>query len=75
MNGIYATSLGIVAYVVVGAITAHDVYAQGAPITRQMQDTQRAAQKKARESHKASQPQANKDDQKAPAPAPASAAQ
>jgi hypothetical protein len=73
MNGIYAAALGIAVCIAMWSLSDHDVRAQGAPITRQMQDTQRAAQTKARETQSPSHKKSKK--QSASSPMAASAAQ
>jgi hypothetical protein len=72
MNRIYAAGLGIAACIAMASFTEHDARAQ-APITRQMQDTQRAAQTKARETQTPSHKKSKK--QGASSPMAASAAQ
>ena len=74
MNRFYAASSCVAACIALCSVSAHEAFAQaGPPVTRQMQDTQRAAQKKAREAHSA--PHTQKKEKSDKSPMPASAAQ
>ncbi|HTJ93700.1 MAG TPA: hypothetical protein VL424_11420 [Pararobbsia sp.] len=61
-------ALAIIACEVVSLMPAAAAFAQGAPITRQMQDTQRKAQQKAREAK--TNPDQNTDNTHASNPDP-----
>ncbi|MGA7776247.1 MAG: hypothetical protein WCA85_00800 [Paraburkholderia sp.] len=70
MNAYYVAARAIAACVVVGSISPIDVYAQtGAAATKQMQDTQRAAHKKARDAKSTTPDHAKKKSENASAPA------
>jgi hypothetical protein len=74
MNGFYVAAPAIAACIVMYSISPTSVRAQtGAAATKQMQDTQRAAQKKAREAKSDKHDQMKKENEAPPTPpAPAS---
>jgi hypothetical protein len=72
MNGLRVAMPVVAICVVSGAMLVGEAVAQaGPPITRQMQDTQRAAQKKALKSKSSAHDQSKKEDKTLPASAPA----
>ncbi|HEY3599323.1 MAG TPA: hypothetical protein VGL08_17645 [Paraburkholderia sp.] len=76
MNGFYFAAPAISACIIMCCMSPIDVSAQtGAAAMKQMQDTQRAAQKKARKAKSDTSDQMKKENETPPAPAPASGAQ
>lgn len=70
MNSYYAAAGAIAACVVVSSISPIELYAQtGAAATKQMQDTQRAAHKKARDTKSTTPDHAKKKNETGSAPA------
>lgn len=65
----YAGVPGLMVCMLVGAGVSYNALAQGPPITKQMQDTQRAAQKKTHEPKKPPPDQPKQQDEMKPAPA------
>ena len=70
MNRLSAAVPAIAACMVMYCVSSSDVWGQtGAAAAKQMQDTQRAAQKKARDAKNSKPDQMKKEDAAAPAPA------